>query len=673
MNETINNDVEIIDLRRIFILLYHAKWTIISICLFFVLIAFVYHHIEAPKYNSTFSVYYKRLTDNDNLDKEYWLKIMKSQGFIDKVILASHVNIGYNTFNITQKKGDDNMFNVSFTLADKNNIEPVAYGFVDALNSMEKENNIKRLSSFLKYLNEQLVENNKKLSVVNGLIGKSASVLDVGQVSDREQLKIIYNKYRQKLHDLEIELASVHSERLSIKKEFDYQQDTLFYETSFSEPLKVQLMNLKIDLAKAFTKYKKAHPIVLGIQDNINQVEIMLKKGAEQNIEIKNLSANPLKRDLYSSLTKTLIKEEALKTEIAATRKIVEGFGGQLDVNFDSENIFQLLQKREQYISTINLLNKRIIDTDNFLQSKTNNFLLVNVPDIPVNRSNKSIFFLIVIALFLGICIGVGYVVVLDFIDNRIRLVSDVESLAKIPILGVLDHRKNHNSLSKVCSLDINELNSLFYRELTQIRINVNQLIDEKKKVYSILSPSRREGKTYLSYLFAQELARSGCKVLLVDLDTYVPRLSKCTKIDDKTGLQDYLLDTSVRFDDCVNKTINENVDIIGCGRNEFGNQIFYDNVRFDQLLSEAAVCYDRIIIDTPGLLFFPEIVSFIKRVDYVLVVSRMHKTTRYKLRVLLKKINKFSVKNLGMIVTDKKQSPFSYENEYEYEYEYKK
>lgn len=676
-----NDFADVIDIKRILILMFQSKWVFVVLIAVFCAVAIAFNFLDSPKYNSSFSVYYKKITDNSNsetykyshndkLDNDYWTKVMRSQNFTDKIRDISSLNIASDNFNVSQKKDNDNIFNISLVLSRKENIEAATYAYVDALNSIEKENNAKRLSSFLTYIKEQLLENTRKLNEINDQIAKSNISLNIGQISDRDQLKVAYNKYKQKLNDLTIALATINTEKISTRKEFDYQQDTLFYESSFSEPLKVQLMNLKIDLAKAFTKYKKAHPVILGIKDNIKQVEDMLRKGVDENVEIKNLSANPLKRDLYSSLTKILIKEAALKTEIVATRKIVDGLNNQL--NNDSDNIFNLFLKKEKYYSTISVLNKRIIDTENFLQSETNNFILVNSPDIPLSKANKSLAFLLCVAVFLAICAGAAYVIAFDFIDNRLRLISDIDNKFGLPVLGVLSHRKKNNSLKSVCALDANKLDELFYRELTQVRINVNQLVEKDFKTYSVISPSRREGKTFFSYLFSHELARSGDKVLIIDLDTYVPRLSKCMNLDKNLGLQDYLLDEKVQFEDCVNNTKNSNIDILACGQNEFDNQIFYDNIRFDSLLKEAAANYDRVIIDTPGLLFFPEIVSFVKRVDYVVFVARMHKTTRNSLKALLKKVGKLPLEMLGIVVTDNRQSPFDNEYSYEYDYDYK-
>jgi len=682
IKQDVSKVVEEINLNKLLVLILQAKWSILFFCLFSCLVATAYYFLDSPKYNSSFSVYYKQITDNNNLeaykyahsdklDNDYWVKIMKSQNFIDRVRDLSSVNLTGDEFTLSQKKGNDNIFNVSLVLDSKENLEPVIYSYIDALNNLEKENNNKRLSSFLNYIKEQLRENTAKLKEVNRLIPKYSVSLKLGQIDDRGKLKATFDDYKKKLNDLNISLATINAEKLSTQKEYDELKDTIFYRSSFSEPLKVQLVNLNIDLAKAQTRYKDAHPTVLCIKENIKQVELMLAKGIKQNIEVKNLTANPLKRDLYSSFTKILIKEQAIKSEINATREILQSLSQQLNNNSGSENVSDLLLKREQYYSAIEILNKRIIDTENFLKSEMTNFILVNSPDIPIKKSNKSLAFLILVALFLSLSFGCFVVIAIGFIDNRLCLISDIEDNFRVPILGVLVHRKKNNTLKSICTLALKDLNELFYRELSQVKINVNQLVRSDKKIYSIISPSRKEGKTMFSYLFSHELARSGAKVLLIDLDTYVPRLSKCLGLDDKIGLQDYLLNENIKLEDCVNKTVDDNLDVLACGLNEFENQIFYDNIRFDSLLEEASAVYDKIIIDTPGMLFFPEIVGFVRRVDYAIVVARMNKTTCSSLKELLKKINKLSVQILGIVVTDRKKSILT--NDYNYDYNYGK
>lgn len=675
-----NNSEEIIDLKRYLIILYQNKWILLAFIALFTTLAVVYSLFKAPVYESNFSVYYKQLVSNNNPgeyttqktedpDPEYWLNVMNTQRLLE--LTQKNAGIKLNTDNINHvftvglEKKNNSLYKVKVKSSTADQIPVLAKSYVKSLNQIEREYNSERLSTHLTYLRDQLAENQKKLNKTNKDISDLSRLLNIEQITDREQLKQIYNGYKKSLKDLKIKLSTTRATKNETQKEFTHLKDTLFYETSFSEPLKVQLMNLKIDLARALTKYKEAHPHVEMIKENIRKVQTLLKKGVDQNIEIKNLSANPIKRDLFGKIAKAKIEEQSLLAEIGATEGIITAFNQQMNLNSGDEGIEQKLAQREILVSAIKVLNKRISETDTFLRGATNNFVTIKPAKIPTGKSNKALLFFVAIGLFAGAIMGIGFIVMLDLIDNRLKLITDIENYYNINILGTLLHRKKSHDVKDISKLSEQELDSKYYRELTEVRINLDQLQDNKEdNLISIISPYRREGKTTSAFLIAKEYARAGKKVLLVDLDTYLPKLTRAMGMESEKGLQDYLL-TDAKLYECIHRSQFSNLDVLGCGQNPYNNQIFYDNTKFEELLKDISRQYDKVILDTPGLLFFPEIVSIIKKVSSLIIITRMGRTTRHKLDSLIKKINSLPVKILGTLVTDVHTTPFDTEYSY--------
>ncbi len=671
---------EIIDLKRYLFILFHNKWTLLAFIVFFTTLTVTYSLLKPPTYKSGFSIYYKQLVSNNDkglynnsntevTDSEYWLKVMNTQRLLELTQKNAGIKLNTNNigdiFTVGLEKKNNNLYNIKIKASNPHDIPILARSYVKSLNQIERENNSERMSSLLEYLQNQLAENKKKLNRTNKDIAELSSLLNIEQITDRKQLKNIYNSYKKNLNDLEIKLSTIRAEKSETEKEFIHLKDTLFYETSFSEPLKIQLMNLKIDLARALTSYKEAHPHILRIKENINKVETLLSKGVDQNIEIKNLSANPIKRDLLGRIAKSKIEEQSLLAEIDATQEILSTFNKQMNINSGEEGIEQKLNQRELLLAAINSLDKRITETDTFLSGSTNNFITITPARTPSGKSNKALIFFIAVGIFTGTIIGIGFIVLMDLIDNRLKLVSDIEDYYKLNILGTLLHRKKQHDINDIAKLDDNVIDSKYYRELTEVRINIEQLREnDNEKLISIISPYRREGKTITAFLIAKEYARSGKKVLLVDLDTYIPKLTNALGFGDKKGLQDFLL-SDIKLSECIQQSKFRNIDILGGGQNPFNNQIFYDNCKFDELLKEAESKYDKVILDTPGLLFFPEIVSIVKKVSTLIIITRIGRTTRHKLDSLIKKINTLPTKIMGTIVTDVHSTPFSSEYSY--------
>lgn len=683
-----NSGEEIIDLKRYLIILYHKKWIVLLFVLFFVGLATVYSLLKPPVYEGAFSIYYKEIVNTDDptqytnvkgsdSESEYWLKIMNTPRMLELTEQKSGVDIRArkisDIFTVNREKKDNKLYNVKVTAEKAEYVPLLADAYVESLNQVERENVNRKLSSLLSYLKQQVEENKRKLKSTNKQIHRFSNELNISDITDREQLKVVYNNYKKNLKDLNIKLSSIVAEKEETEKGFQQLKDTLFYETSFSEPLKVQLMNLKIDLARALTRYQEEHPFVVRIKGNIKKVQTLLKQGKDQNVEIKNLSANPIKRDLLARLSKIKIEEQSLMAEIEATEEIIAGFNNQMSDDSDESGIQQLLAQREQLVETQKKLNNKIIDTDTYLRSSTNNFVTIYPAGIPEQESNKATMFYIIIGLFAGLLFGVGFIVILDLLDNRIKILADVENYYNINILGSFIHRKKDHELASICKQESADINKKYYRELTEVRINLDQLMHNKaENLISVVSPFKREGKSTSVFLLATEYARSKKKVLLIDLDTFLPKLTKSLGMVEKKGLQDFLL-SDTPLNDCIHKSKFENIDIMGCGNNPYDNQIFYDNEKFDELLKEVSKRYDKVILDTPGLLFFPEIASILRKMSYVIIVTRLNRTTRFKLDNLIRKLNTLSTKILGTILTDVHASPFATEYSYMYNKYYAK
>ena len=63
--------------------------------------------------------------------------------------------------------------------------------------------------------------------------------------------------------------------------------------------------------------------------------------------------------------------------------------------------------------------------------------------------------------------------------------------------------------------------------ELGEIIVNIKQAIkDPNRKLFSVCSPVRKEGKSMVSLQLATALAKKGLNVLLVDMDMFIPKLT---------------------------------------------------------------------------------------------------------------------------------------------------
>lgn len=79
----------------------------------------------------------------------------------------------------------------------------------------------------------------------------------------------------------------------------------------------------------------------------------------------------------------------------------------------------------------------------------------------------------IIVALMAGIILGVGVVLVLDYLDDRVRKKEDIEKLLEIPVIGVIPEYVANEARRKK-SLR-NRIKSIFKRSTNKIEIDLKE------------------------------------------------------------------------------------------------------------------------------------------------------------------------------------------------------
>ena len=205
------------------------------------------------------------------------------------------------------------------------------------------------------YLSDQLNQNNGKLNQINISITNGSS--NTGEIIDFDKIKTSLDDFRKELLNATVNLASIQSSRKRTEAELKNLDGTIVNESAFSEPLKVQLMNLEVDLSRALTKNKEDHPAVKQIRQNITQISAMLRDSIEQRLEIKSLIQNPIKSQLVGKLLELKIAEVSEETRVESLRKVIAELEKQTMPGSFNDAQQQQLRNREMITLTIKQLN----------------------------------------------------------------------------------------------------------------------------------------------------------------------------------------------------------------------------------------------------------------------------------------------------------------------------
>jgi succinoglycan biosynthesis transport protein ExoP len=305
------------------------------------------------------------------------------------------------------------------------------------------------------------------------------------------------------------------------------------------------------------------------------------------------------------------------------------------------------------------------------------------------------------LALVIGLLIGVGLAVVLEFMDRRIKTQDDIDALG-LPFLGIVPsidtstthgggyYEKGGGSRSgrtrrrKLVAIEgdakINYDNyvhdypkSQVAESLRSIRTNLLFMAtDRELKRLLVTSPSPQEGKTTVAANLAIVMAQSGSRVLLVDTDMRRPRVHKAFGIErPRTGLSTMVLGESDAAT-TIRRTKVPNLDVLVCGPTPPNPSELIHTEAFQRVIDDVSSRYDRVIFDSPPLGVVTDAAILSKLVDgTVLIVKSLH-TTRDAAKHAVGVLRDIDSPILGAVLNDLDLFNKKYGKHYYYYY-YKK
>ncbi len=699
-------------LRYLHILVIH-KWEFIIVMLLVLGLALIYAYTQPDYYKATYEIYYsesaQQFLESDlpvletYFDKNYWLSVMHSNEVAYRTLENSGLALtAAEIRGMLRVQMEDRQWSmlpskyiVTITTEHNEFIPIIFKAFVQSLNEMLINHQVDFSKNLVNYLNDQLEDNYRKLGRIdrNILMQQATNPYLVRDIS---QLATDLEKFRTDMQNTRIELATVRASKQRTEDELTNIDPTIFSEMAYSEPLKVQLMNLQVDLARALTRNQEDHPRVRAIRENISLINNMLRDNIEQTTEITSIAQNPLERQLMGKLMDFYISEIALETRYNSLAQVIgEIEGKMLPDTTDIENQ-QLVRNRELVFMTIDKLNSKLIDVQSAAHGGLFSFLYIDEPQVPMVPANRALSYYLMLGLILGVGAGAGGVFLYDFLDNRIMLLNDFQKFYRQPVLGTLPYKKKASDY--FMNLYNTEASYHHKSEANEIIFFIRQLIRRQgKKVISVCSPLRGEGKSLISLQLALGLADRNMRVLLVDMDLFAPKLTSqlngnghlkksdpliengTIKVEDligrvfkDVGLADYLRGDA-SFTSTLRATEIPNLYFVSIGKMHSISEFCVDNEKFLDFVDWARESFDAVIFDTPALMFLPELVCFMEYVDTVLPVARLRHTTRHSFDKMLRMVKAHHGKIDGVIVNDVRSLPLKKYGYYYGYYDYKK
>ncbi|HEX4947713.1 MAG TPA: polysaccharide biosynthesis tyrosine autokinase [Blastocatellia bacterium] len=301
------------------------------------------------------------------------------------------------------------------------------------------------------------------------------------------------------------------------------------------------------------------------------------------------------------------------------------------------------------------------------------------LPRIPVGPKRLQN---ILLSLLLSLVGGVGLALFIDYINNKIESVEDIDRYLSIPVLGVIPvfplegkersrvmgDTSSKKQLNGTVTMKPNTATSLVEVDNTSsIAESYRQLrtavllssASHAPRTILVTSSQPAEGKTTTSTNLAISLSQTGASVLIVDCDLRRPRLHKVFGVKNSRGLANYLSGTG-ELASLVQPAL-PNLFVLPVGPLPPNPAELLGSSRMKQTIDLLQGSFDYVVLDSPPVASFADSLILSAMVEGVILVVKAGYTSREVANRTKTHLQTVGAKVLGAVINHIKLQPHDY------------
>jgi capsular exopolysaccharide synthesis family protein len=222
---------------------------------------------------------------------------------------------------------------------------------------------------------------------------------------------------------------------------------------------------------------------------------------------------------------------------------------------------------------------------------------IVDRAEVPGGAYKPDLLLNLLIGLGLGLMGGIGAALALEFINDTIKTPDDVREKLQLAPLGAIPKKLNSASLEE----ELKDQSSPVSEAYFSLRTSLQFATDHGAPRTLLVSSTRAaEGKSSTTLALAQNFARLGRSVLLIDADLRKPAF--VTGSSETEGLST-LLTNDEPLRSRVLATGQENLSLVPCGPLPPNPAELLASPRLKALIAQAQAEFDMVIVDGPPVL----------------------------------------------------------------------
>jgi capsular exopolysaccharide synthesis family protein len=283
------------------------------------------------------------------------------------------------------------------------------------------------------------------------------------------------------------------------------------------------------------------------------------------------------------------------------------------------------------------------------------------------------------LAVVVGLMLGVGLAFFLDYLDESIKNDQDVQSVVNLPMLGTVGRypiSENGHRRSHVYLPILDDSRSQLAESFRTFRSNLLFTgVDRPRRSMLLTSPGPDEGKSTCAANLGVALSQLGKRVLLVDADLRKPVIHRAFGLRSAPGIVNVLMEEDWRqaLEKAIQPTRTQGLYVLPCGNVPPNPNEMLGSEKMGQVMEFLSGCYDFLILDTPPLLAVSDPLVLASRVDGIVLVVRGGQTRRSALKTSMDLLNGGRSKVLGIVLNgiDYKRERYYYDYHSKYYHSY--
>ena len=312
-----------------------------------------------------------------------------------------------------------------------------------------------------------------------------------------------------------------------------------------------------------------------------------------------------------------------------------------------------------------------LMETSGKSQYTASNVHIIDRATVPAAPFKPNIKLIIVLAGVFGVFFGIVLAFLREALDNTFKTPDAIEEKLKTPALGITPVVKGKKNTAIPEKQYLDDSRSPFAESINTIRTGLLfSNIDNPPKTILVTSATGSEGKSTLAMNLAAAYSQLG-KTLLLEVDLRKPSVASNLDIQNKLGLTDLVSGSVTAESDIFYKDNNGQLSIITSGTIARNPLELLSSRNFERVLESLKQHFDYVILDGPPTLPVSDSCILANKVDGVIFAVKAEDTRIKVAKEAVSRLQKLNANIIGTVLTVAEPNKMSYYGDHYYSGEY--